>query len=165
MTVLKNVKHGAICIGFVATILLYACKSGQDGSVAEKHEGDPLTSFSQEITSPIHEFQVEAGGAYTLDINVKNTGTQPWFGGARPMMVAASYRWLDSAGNTLPIEGNRAQLGRPVVRPGESDQLKMQVVAPPDPGSYSLSVSMVQEGVAWFYLRGAKPLVLQVTVK
>src|SRR5689334_23331390 len=128
MTGLKNVKHGAICIGFVATILLYACKSGQDSGVAEIH---PLTSFSQEITAPIHEFQVNAGGAYTLDINVKNTGTQPWFGGARPMMVAAGYRWLDSVGNALPIEGNRAQLSRPVVQPGESDQLKMQVVAPP----------------------------------
>ncbi len=128
------------------------------------HAGDHLTSFSQEITSSIHELRVEAGVTYTLHITVKNTGTQPWFGSSQSAPVNASYRWLDTDGNVLPIEGNRAQLTRPIVRPGESDDLKLQVMAPPHPGSYVLWISMVQEGVCWFYAKGTKPLALHVTV-
>jgi hypothetical protein len=162
---LNDIKRSAACVVLSTMILLFACTSNQNSDVAEVHSGDRLTSFAQEITCPVHEFQVKTGGSYTLDINVKNTGAQPWFGGAQPMMVAASYHWLDKGGTVLPIEGNRAQLNRPTVQPGESDQLKLQVVAPPNPGSYTLSVSMVQEGVAWFNTQGAKPLVLQVRVE
>ncbi|HEX4169521.1 MAG TPA: FkbM family methyltransferase [Bryobacteraceae bacterium] len=126
--------------------------------------GDPLTSFSQEISSHIHELRAKAGSTFSLDIDTKNTGTQPWFGRAISAPVNASYRWLDGGGNVLPIEGNRAHLNRPVLRPGESDRLKLPVAAPPNPGSYILWVSMVQEGVAWFYDKGAKPLVLSAKV-
>lgn len=161
----KDLTRAAICIGFAAVILLSACSSQQNGGTAsEIHKGDRLTSFSQEITSAIHEFQVKAGGTYTVEIEAKNTGVQPWFGGTDAMSVDVSYRWLDDKGNVLPIEGKRTWLDRPELRPGESDALKLQVVAPPNPGSYTLWVSMVQEGVDWFYSRGAKPLVLHVTV-
>ncbi|MGA8599126.1 MAG: FkbM family methyltransferase [Bryobacteraceae bacterium] len=128
------------------------------------HEGDALTSFSQEIGSSFSQFRMKAGETYAVDISVKNTGTQVWYGRAQVAPVNASYRWLDNTDNVLPIEGNRAFLTRAVVRPGESDALKLDVTAPPDPGSYKLWISMVQEAVSWFYDRGAKPLVLQVTV-
>jgi hypothetical protein len=126
--------------------------------------GDPLTSFSQEIGSPVHELRAQAGSTFSLEIDTKNTGTQPWLGRALAAPVSAGYRWLDSGGTVLPMEGNRAQLKSPVLGPGESDHLKLQVVAPPSPGSYTLWVSMVQEGVAWFFAKGAKPLALPVTV-
>lgn len=145
--------------------MLIGCKAEKKQSnQSEIQRGDHLTSFSQEITSPIHEFQVAGGGTYPLDVTVKNISAEPWFSGGQPATVDVSYRWLDDKGNTLPIEGNRAQFDRPEIRPGESDSLKLQVVAPATPGSYSLWVSMVQEGVDWFYMRGAKPLVVQVTV-
>jgi len=161
----ERIKCAAICIGFAAVILLSGCNRQQNSSaVPEIHKGDHLTSFSQEITSPVHEFQVKAGGTYTVDISTKNTGTQPWFGGGQAMTVDVGYRWFDTKGNVLPIEGNRTQLDRPAVQPGESERLKLQVGAPANPGSYILWISMVQEGVAWFYTEGAKPLILQVTV-
>ena len=158
MLIKTRTRCGAICIGLAAVISLISC------GAPEVHEGTPLTSFSQEITSPIREFQVKAGEAYTLDFAAKNTGTQPWFGSTPTMSVRAGYRWHDSKGVVLPIEGNRAQLDRPELKPGDSAQLKLTVVAPPTPGSYTLHVSMVQEGVSWFFTAGAKPLVLHVTV-
>jgi hypothetical protein len=163
----KGLKYSAICTGFAIVISLSGCSSGQNGSTgSEVNQSAPLTSFSQEITSPIHQFRVKAGDTYTLDIKVKNTGIQPWFGGnAQPMTVDVGYRWVDGKGNVLTaIEGNRAQLDRPVLRPGESDAIKLEVKAPPNAGSYALRVSMVQEGVAWFHDKGTKPLVLQVAV-
>jgi len=161
----NTAKYGTMCIAFAVVALLSGCGSQQNTSVAETHKGERLTSFSQEITSQVHEFQVKARGAYTVDINVKNTGTQPWFGGKDAMSVDAGYRWVDDKGNVLPIEGNRAFLDRSMVQPGESDALTLQVVAPPNPGSYTLRISMVQEGVNWFFDRGATPLSLQVTVQ
>lgn len=127
--------------------------------------GDSLTSFSQEIACSLHELALRAGGVGILDFHVKNTGTQPWYGNAQQAPVRASYRWLDSSGNMLPIEGNRTMLSRSVIKPGESDSLQLQVMAPSNPGPYILWISMVQEGVAWFFDQGAKPLILRVTVE
>ena len=121
---------------------------------------DHLTSFSQEITSPMHDFRVKAGSTFKIDIEVRNTGTQPWYGNAQEAPVHASYRWIDAAGTMLPIEGSRACLSGPVLQPAESDHLQLQVIAPFSSGSYRLCISMVQEGVAWFHDRGAKPLIL-----
>jgi hypothetical protein len=146
-------------------ILLSSCGSGvKMGRVDEIHKGDRLTSFSQEITSPIQDIQTKAASTYTLEIKVRNMGTQPWFGGGGPNAVDAGYRWLDDKGNILPVEGNRAQLNRPMVKPGEVDSLRLKVAAPHNPGPYTLWVSMVQEGVAWFFSEGSKPLVVHVTV-
>jgi hypothetical protein len=124
----------------------------------------PLTVFSEEITSPVHEFEVKAGGSYTLDVTVTNTGTEPWLQGDGPLFVDAGYRWHDISGATLPFEGTRARLTRPAIRPGESDSLKLQVLAQPRPGSYTLWVSMVQEGIAWFFEKNAKPLIIPVKI-
>jgi hypothetical protein len=162
----NQAKCGILSAGLIALLFFSGCTShNNESAVSEIHEGDRLASFSQEITSPIQQFTVKAGTPYMLAINVKNTGTQSWFGGAHAMSVDAGYRWHDSKGAVLPLEGNRALLNRPVVQPGGSDQLKLQVVAPPVPGSYTLWISMVQEGVAWFFDEGTKPLILPVVVE
>jgi len=129
------------------------------------HNGDPLKSFSQEITSAIHEFRVKRGENYDFDITVRNTGLESWCGGGQAMTVAASYRWFNSEGVNVPVEGQRTQLNCSVVKPGESDTLKLRVVGLPSSGLYSIWVSMVQEGVDWFVDKGAKPLVLRVHVE
>ncbi len=128
------------------------------------YPGDRLSSFSQEITCRKHEVRVTPGSTFTLTINAKNTGKQSWFGHSEQGPVNAGYRWLDAESKILPIEGNRAKLTSPEVRPQESNDLELQVVAPSKAGSYLLWISMVQEGVAWFYDRGTRPLVLHVTV-
>ena len=107
---------------------------------------------------------MKAGSTIALDIVVKNTGSEPWFTHAAVAWVEASYRWLNSKGEVLAIEGERTSVDPHVVQPGESRQVTLKVVAPPNPGSYTLWVSMVQEGVAWFYGKGAKPLALPATV-
>lgn len=154
-------KYVLIFVGVGVLIWFSSCRGEGSGGF---HEGDPLSSFSQDITSATHDLRIGAGATTIVDVTAKNTGTQAWFGGqAKPMTVDVSYRWLGSDGKPLPIEGNRAQLDR-VVWPGESNMIRLPVTAPPNPGSYTLWVSMVQEGVAWFYDKGSKPLVMHVTV-
>jgi hypothetical protein len=169
MMIMRAARQRPLCLTvcLVALGILGGCQANKTSQVevAALHEGDALESYSQEITSPTHDFQVKAGGDYMLKITTKNTGTQPWFGRATKAPVDASYRWLDGKGTILPIEGNRALLTRSVVNAGESDQLELKVTAPATPGTYTLWVSMVQEGVDWFFRKGAKPLVISVSVQ
>lgn len=153
--------RAAAALGFAMLAFLGSCKK----TPRALKDGDRLSSYSQQITAPVKDFGVKAGETYQLDIKVKNTGTQPWFAGGAAGRVDASYRWLDAHGKMLPIEGARASLTRLHVMPGESDELLLPAAAPPAPGSYTLWVSMVQEGFDWFYARGAAPLVLKVTVR
>lgn len=162
---LDGTNRVAISFAFAFVVLLSGCSSEKkSSSLPDFHAGDPLTSYSQEITSPIHAFEVKVGETYTLDINVENTGTQPWYGHTATAPVLASYRWLDAKGTVLEIGTKRTPLTNLILKPGATEQVKLQVVAPPNPGSYILWVSMVQEGVNWFYWKGTKPLALQVTV-
>ena len=147
-------------------LLCASCGGGppEMGSGTTERPGEQLTAFSEQITSPIQNFEVKAGETYSLPITVKNTGPQAWRNGQGPMTVDAGYRWVDSAGKLLEIEGNRAALKRPILHPGESDTMNLMVTAPQKPGLYTLRVSMVQEGIAWFSAHGAEPLNLQVKV-
>lgn len=162
--------HLALCTSVLAVLFGDACStSSRPSAPTEQSEPGfskgPLTSFSQEITSPVHEVTLKAGSEYTLEIAAKNTGSEPWIQqGAGEMPVNAGYRWVDAKGAILPLEGTRANLTRSVLKPGETDRLRLTIKAEPAPGTYSLWVSMVQEGVAWFYDKHAKPLVVHVTI-
>jgi FkbM family methyltransferase len=127
-------------------------------------QGVSFTLFSQEMSSDAQDLRVKPGADYTLDVIVKNTGTQPWFRDRPAAPVNLSYRWYEAKGSMLAIEGNRAFLSAPVLQPGQTDRFSLRVTAPPLPGFYMLRLSMVQEGVSWFFNRGAKPLDLRVTV-
>lgn len=122
-----------------------------------------LMSFSQEITSPITNARLRPGGSCEIQIESRNTGTEPWFRAIQTGPVNVGYRWVDNQGNVLNTEG-RAALDRDIVEPGQVCRIPITVTAPVNPGSYQLFISMVQEGVAWFHERGAKPLILPVTV-
>jgi FkbM family methyltransferase len=122
-----------------------------------------LSSFSQEITSFVRDVCVRAGGICEIPIEAVNTGTQPWFKAVRSAPVNIGYRWLDKQRALSTVEG-RTALDRDIVEPGQRCQASIIVTAPVAPGSYQLLVSMVQEGVAWFHERGAKPLILPATI-
>jgi hypothetical protein len=144
-------------------VALYSCASGPGNEGGQTNTGKPLISFSQEITSPTTALQMVAGQTYPIQIVVKNSSTDTWASGQGALSVTASYRWFGKDGKMLPIEGNRAYLPRPI-HAGDSATLALPVTAPPQPGTYDMWISMVQEGVAWFFLKGAKPLIVHVTV-
>jgi FkbM family methyltransferase len=123
-----------------------------------------LSSFSQIITSPDKHLELPLHSTYALAIDVTNSGRECWSVGNPACPVTVGYRWMNSAGSILPVEGNRAQPENDTVPPGQSIRIQLPVQAPDAPGSYTLLVSMVQEGVAWFMDRGAEPLAVPTTV-
>ncbi len=121
----------------------------------------PLSGFQQRITSPVKRFRMHSGQVIQLPILVDNTGRDVWVSrGIAPVLL--SYVW-SSNGVNLALEGQRTAL--PVsMAPGDSAPVAMRIAAPDRPGEYTLSITLVQEGVAWFLNEGGEALRLRVEV-
>ncbi len=122
----------------------------------------PLPSFSEDIRSSVKSLTLDHAETTIIPITVRNTGPALLSTIGR-LPVAVSYKWFDH-GTMLPIEGERTRLPG-ALKPGDSLHMQVKVVAPGTTGDLVLKVSLVQEGVAWFMLAGARPLELPVTVR
>lgn len=88
------------------------------------------------------------GQTVEFPVEVRN-GSRSWLSSTFPHHpVHVSYRWLDEAGRRL-AEGRRTGLPVPLA-PGRSAQVTAFVDAPAQPGRYTLSLTLVQDGFAWF---------------
>jgi lipopolysaccharide transport system permease protein len=75
---------------------------------------------------------------------------------------SAGYHLFDDPAGTLVLEGERLPLHLP---PGAAQPFEMNIAVPPEPGEYSVRISPVQEGVAWFYEKGWPFLRIDVDVR
>jgi hypothetical protein len=111
------------------------------------------------ITKPAARIEILAapgtaapGALLQVPVRVTNTGADVWSAdglASGTYRVAVAYRWLDSKGTAVVVEGERTLLPMDVP-PGGAAELKARVPVPAQPGSYRLLVTLVQEGVAWF---------------
>ncbi len=92
--------------------------------------------------------QVPAGEPFTVLTRVFNQSRVPWTaaGSAR---VNLSYHWRDAAGREVVRDGERTPIELPVP-PGGRVSVEQQVIAPAEPGRYTLELDPVFETVAWF---------------
>lgn len=103
-----------------------------------------------------------------MHVTAKNTGDWLWpdRNAANPskpdgtFAVRLAYRWS----KTEVGVGDRADLTASVP-PGETANFTMQVTPPKERGVYELHVGLVQEFAASFSAKGAKELVVPVTVQ
>ena len=153
--------------GLVFAVLLSSCGSRQPQTeqtlpVTQSTEMNaPLSSFSEDIQSPVKSLALRPGEITLVPITLRNTDTSVLSSAGRNP-VRISYKWFDH-GKILPIEGERTALPGPL-NPGASLDIKVIVAAPETPGDMVLKITLVQEGVAWFVMAGATSLVLPVTV-
>src|SRR3989441_7507083 len=105
------------------------------------------------------------GESKTLTVAVTNTGNVPWSSGTTPNPVNLGYHWFDIT-NTRIVQWDSVRAALPaVVAPSATVTMQLAVVMPATPGSYTLQVELVKEGVAWFSGLGtpAASLGFQVT--
>lgn len=102
------------------------------------------------------------GETKTFAVAVTNAGNVTW-NAAGPNPVNLSYHLYDAAGRLVRWDGLRTPLGADTA-PGQSRSLNLQVALPTRPGSYSLRIDLVREGIGWFSDLGvpAAPLAIQV---
>jgi len=103
-----------------------------------------------------------AGQTVTVPVIVTNTG-QGTFPTTSSYPVNLGYHWYDTVGRAVVWDGARTKLPGDLAS-GQSVSLSAQVAAPSAPGTYSLRFDLVQEGVAWFSLKGAAPTDFTVVV-
>ena len=124
-------------------------------------DDQPFTGFSERITSPVRLLNAHPGDTISVPLSITNTSGDCWVSAGK-YPVTLSYKWLD-AGKMLPIEGVRTVLPQPL-NPGRTVSIDARIVVPPDGRNLELRLSLVQEGVAWFFIRGAAPLDIPVTL-
>ena len=110
-----------------------------------------LAGFVAAVTPPTLPSFI-AGGTYDVPLALKNTGAATW-NATGPNLVDVSYHWSDAAGNTVIWDGARTPLAANV-DPGVSANVTLRVGTPRDPGTYTLTIDLVREGVGWFAALG-----------
>jgi hypothetical protein len=157
-TTRADATHANATRGESAPLCLYLPPAVGEGSLQMIR---PLAQFTSSTTSSVVKFRSKVSEAVVIPVQVTNTSTESWSSlGTFP--ITLSYWWF-RAGQMLPVEGKRTMLPG-TVAPGEAVSLGATVVAPDEPGSYVLRVSLVQEGVAWFMSKGAPPLDIPAVV-
>lgn len=103
------------------------------------------------------------GEVLSASVEVSNVGWETWVSaGETPFHVG--YRWLDKDGREVAHDSLRAALPS-AVAPGGSRAVALRIKCPGAPGTYTLAIEMVREGVTWFSEAGVAPLRIPFKVR
>lgn len=130
----------------------------------------PDAAFKEELAliSPANmPSKMRAGDKQDVVVKVKNTSSEVWHARGQTStmyQVFLSSQWEDATGKPVETEEHRAALPSDI-QPNQTLEIKSYVTAPPNPGTYTLNIDMLQENVAWFRLKNSTPLKYKVTVE
>jgi O-Antigen ligase len=103
------------------------------------------------------------GRAHRVRVSIANAGRLTWDSSADPAF-ALSYHWLRAGTSAVVVfEGERTRFPSPV-RPQARVALDADVIAPGEPGSYTLVWDVVHETRAWLSTEGVAAARTHVTV-
>jgi glycosyltransferase involved in cell wall biosynthesis/SAM-dependent methyltransferase len=110
--------------------------------------------------------RVEAGDAIELAITVKNLGDTLWLNGqtVRAGVVMPGVKITDARGEVIAELHGHPMLPH-AVPPGQSVEFEVQLIAPAEPGTYTVKIDLVDQHVCWFEERGSQPLVFSFEVE
>jgi hypothetical protein len=114
------------------------------------------------VVSPVSSMVV--GARASIGVEIINRSEQTWVGDTF-LPVLFSYHWLKDSGEVLIYDGLRSPLPEGGVGSGQKLATEMLVDAPPDAGTYTLVLTLLQERVRWFEDMGFEAARLVVEVK
>lgn len=160
----RSVGSGALlCLACMA-LLFHVCGT-RSPELSPGYESEvvnaPLSDFRQQLTSPVHYLSMKASERKWIPVTIKNVTNRLWSSAGR-YPVLLSYRWSDR-GLPVAIDGERSPLPQPI-KPGEEITAYALVLAPSSGKDLVLNLSLVQEGVAWFFVSGGTPLLIPVSL-
>lgn len=125
-----------------------------------------LVEFKVEFGDNNIPAQMTVGRTVTAEVTLKNISKNKW--PSKPNdkgrnAVNLSYHWFDRKGAAVVLDGTRTPLPNDI-QPGVSVQLKTMIQPPDHAGEYTLEVTLVQEGVAWFPERNGDKITRAVNV-
>jgi homopolymeric O-antigen transport system permease protein len=105
--------------------------------------------MSAEYLKPEARLDSDAG-AVRVGFELRNRSAETWL---QSNGFAISYQLFDSETDTLIEDGPRFRLPRDVA-PGETAEVALDVHLPRENGRYEVRISLMREGVCWYYDRG-----------
>ncbi|KPU43689.1 acyltransferase family protein [Oxobacter pfennigii] len=102
-----------------------------------------------------------------ISANLKNISNYLWdnkFLENNKYAIGLSYHWLDSYGQVVIHDGLRTYLESPI-KPGDIQNININILTPSNPGRYILEFDMIQENVAWFEDKGSNTIEIAVEIK
>lgn len=156
---MKRVRFAERMIMIFIVPFVFACAPGESPSL-------PPVGFKVEFGEHNIPAEMAVGQTQYADISVRNISERTWPNKPNHEGLNAvnlSYHWIDRKGRTVIFDGLRTPLPREL-SPGEMLQLHAAIQAPNQQGIYTLEVTMVQEGVAWFPEMDGAKLVVPVRV-
>ncbi|MBC7931417.1 MAG: hypothetical protein H7Z38_12715 [Rubrivivax sp.] len=172
-----------LCALIVACVLLAAgCRQGSGGNAngdapaspprAKEAAALPDSGFKALITVDGAPSKLRAGQKETIQVKVKNASDVQWYsrGGevnSNPdnrFYLAAGNRWMKADGQTLVTNMDGRHGIQRDLKPGEEEEVPLQVTAPKEPGEYVLEIDLIQEQVAFFSDKGSQTAKLKITV-
>jgi SAM-dependent methyltransferase len=108
---------------------------------------------------------IAADDRLELGITVKNAGDTLWLSGqtVRSGVVMPGVRIIDARGQIITELHGHPMLPH-AVPPGQTVDFDIQLVAPAEPGRYTVKIDLVDQHVCWFEERGSQPLVFTFEV-
>ncbi len=90
--------------------------------------------------------------------DLTNNSTEPW---TIESGWALSYQLFDDRAGTLVVDGPRTPLN---LSPSQSGRFEVRIPLPPEPGHYSIRLSVMHENDAWLYEKGSPFLLIETNV-
>ena len=172
---------------FAAALLITACKNEPGTPAANNSKNTasppavtntkdahalPNNAFKAELTLVDPPAKLRVGQRQTIQVKIKNASDAQWFarGGEvnrnpdNRFYLAVGDRWLKSDGKTLVSNMDGRHGLQKDLKPGEEEEVALQITAPKDAGDYVLEIDLVQEQVAWFGEKGSTTAKTRVTV-
>ncbi len=97
-------------------------------------------------------------GALQVSGEIENRTSAAWHANEG---WGAGFHLFDTPTHTLVTDGHRTPLN---LSAAAAQRLEFQIPLPPEPGEYSIYISVMQEHVAWFYEQGWPFILIDVTV-
>jgi 4-amino-4-deoxy-L-arabinose transferase-like glycosyltransferase len=98
--------------------------------------------------------RMSPGQTSTVQVTARNTGNVYWpSGGIMPVRVG--HRWLNAVGQMVDEAQQRVSLPGDVP-PDAEFTVQVELVAPAEPGRYTLQLELIQENFAWLSTQGAE---------
>lgn len=150
----KKIKKQYKQIFFVMLAIIYVCMLF---FIAFKYIGAnrywKIDGFEKNIT-------VESGQDISVRANVKN---KMYYDLDSRDNYFFSYHLYDGTGKLIQYDNPRTQIKN--IKPGQTQNVEVQIKAPTEKGKYMIKIDLVKEGEYWFSDRGETPGTLFIDVK
>ena len=138
-------------------ILVFQLPSHQEPVTETTVHPMPEEAYRAGVSLAVPIAANDAGLEMLVSVRITNRSTNEWrqreYGS-----IQVGNHWFDSTGQFMVVQDDGRTPLPQLLKPGESCELVLRIVAPSAPGSYQGEIDVVHEGITWFREKGSPTL-------